>query len=182
MTQVPTLMEGVRTGPVLARFDLLKPVTRQEVAVAFAEVLRSARSAVDLNQEDVAHWAGWDRTYSSLLERGLRTPSLMQLLNLAPTLSVRPGSLVDRTAARLGRVVPLIHPRTNSSALTRILVNTERLRVARGFTWDRFAARTGLDRGDVLGLARGDFNLLVGRLDEFACGLNCDVMDFLSAP
>ena len=170
------------TGPVLARLDLLRPVTRQDVAIAFGEVLRSARSAVGLNQEDLAHWSGWDRTYPSLLERGLRTPSLMQLLNLAPGLSLRPGILVDRTAARLGRVVPLINPRSSADALIRIAVNAERLRRARGFTEAQFKSRTGLDRCDLVQLEQGSGDLPITRLDVLARGLNCDVMDFLSAP
>lgn len=169
-------------APILARFNPLEPATRQDVAYAFREVLRGARSAVGLTQEDLAHWAGWDRTYSSLLERGLRTPSLMQLLNLAPALSVRPGLLVDRTAVRLGRVAPLYNPLSRADTLARISVNAERLRQARGFTEDQFRSRTGLERGELLQFARGGGDMPITRLDVFARGLNCDVVDLLSAP
>ena len=135
-----------------------------------------------LSQEDLAHWAGWDRTYPSLLERGLRTPNLMQLLNLAPPLSVRPGVLVDRTAACLGRVVSLIHPQSRVPTLTRIAVNTERILSARGFSDEQFATRTGFERDALLQLKRGGYDLPIGRLDMLARSLNCDPMDFLSVP
>ena len=168
-------------APLLARLDVLRPVSRRDVARVFAEELRHARFDVGLNQEDLAHWAGWDRTYSSLLERGLRTPSLMQLLNLAPPLSLRPGSLVDRTASRLSRVPSIIHSRFAPNTLTRISVNAERLRVLRGFTEDQFAARTGLESADLRQLALGECDLAVTRLDRMAHGLNCDVIDLMSA-
>jgi len=56
-----------------------------------------------LSQEQLAELADMDRTYPSLLERGLRTPSLLQLLSIGGALKIRPGMLVDMTAARLQR-------------------------------------------------------------------------------
>jgi len=106
----------------------------------------------------------------------------MQLLNLAPALSLRPGLLVDRTAARLGRVVPLINPRSSADALIRISVNAERLRRARGFTEAQFEFRTGLERRELVQLEQGRCDMPITRLDALARGLNCDVMDFLTAP
>ncbi len=49
---------------------------RHEVAVAFGKTLRAARRERGISQEDLAFRADCDRTYPSLLERGLRTPTL----------------------------------------------------------------------------------------------------------
>ena len=81
----------------------MNPPTRRQVARAFGSLLRTARNGAGLSQEKLAERANMDRTYPSLLERGLRTPSLLQLLNIGDALKVRPGMLVDMTAARLQR-------------------------------------------------------------------------------
>jgi hypothetical protein len=49
-----------------------------------------------------AEYADMDRTFVSLLERGLRQPSLDNLFRLARALGVAPATLVSRTAALLG--------------------------------------------------------------------------------
>ena len=77
--------------------------TRRQVARAFGSLLRTARNGAGLSQEELAERANIDRTYPSLLERGLRTPSLLQLLNIGDALKIRSGMLVDMTAARLQR-------------------------------------------------------------------------------
>ncbi len=74
---------------------------KQAIAVAFGHVLRAAREAAGLSQQTLALRAEIDRTYPSLLERGLRSPSLGTLLNLAPVLGVAPEALVKRTEAQL---------------------------------------------------------------------------------
>jgi DNA-binding XRE family transcriptional regulator len=77
-------------------------LTRREVAVAFGEVLRAARAQLEgLSQEHLADMADMDRTYPSLLERGLRTPSLLTLIQVARALGKRPGKMVDDVVARL---------------------------------------------------------------------------------
>jgi transcriptional regulator with XRE-family HTH domain len=77
--------------------------TRHQVGRAFGSLLRTARNGAGLSQEELAERANMDRTYPSLLERGLRTPSLLQLLNIGNALKIQPGMLVDMTAARLQR-------------------------------------------------------------------------------
>jgi transcriptional regulator with XRE-family HTH domain len=77
--------------------------TRSQVAKVFGSLLRTARTGAGVTQEQLAELANMDRTYPSLLERGLRTPSLLQLLNIGGALKIRPGMLVDMTAARLQR-------------------------------------------------------------------------------
>ena len=74
---------------------------RQEAARAFGQVLRAARQARGLSQEQLAELSEFDRTYPSLLERGLRTPTLTVLLEIARALDMEPAQLVSDTAERL---------------------------------------------------------------------------------
>jgi transcriptional regulator with XRE-family HTH domain len=42
--------------------------------------------------------SGIDRTFVSMLERGVRQPALSTVFALSEVLSVSPGALIDRTA------------------------------------------------------------------------------------
>jgi transcriptional regulator with XRE-family HTH domain len=74
---------------------------RHSVAVAFGEVLRAARKRRGISQEQLGLDADLDRTYPSLLERGLRTPTLTALFEIPRVLCVEPTQLVDETLSRL---------------------------------------------------------------------------------
>ena len=65
---------------------------------AFGHVLRSTREGMNISQESLALSAGVDRTFVSLLERGLRQPSLSTIIKLSSALNVEPGSLVDQAS------------------------------------------------------------------------------------
>jgi len=67
---------------------------RQKVARAFGRVLRELRLARGLSQERLADLGDFDRTYPSLLERGLRTPTLTVVFKLAEVLGVGASTLV----------------------------------------------------------------------------------------
>jgi transcriptional regulator with XRE-family HTH domain len=82
---------------------MIAPMRRQKVAIAFGRVLREARREKGLSQEDLAGDAEFDRTYPSLLERGLRTPTLTVLFQLAKVLEVSAASLVNKTLDELNR-------------------------------------------------------------------------------
>lgn len=71
------------------------------VQKAFGDVLRQTRSSRRMSQQALALESGLDRTYISLLERGLRQPTLSTLITLSQTLAVDPGVLVKRTATLL---------------------------------------------------------------------------------
>jgi transcriptional regulator with XRE-family HTH domain len=73
----------------------------KSVAAAFGKVLRSAREAAGLSQEAIAAEAGLDRTYVSMLERGVRQPTLETLFRLAKAVQLTPSALVSRTTALL---------------------------------------------------------------------------------
>jgi transcriptional regulator with XRE-family HTH domain len=71
------------------------------VAVAFGKVLREIRRSKGMSQEDLAGDGNFDRTYPSLLERGLRTPTLSVIFEIAATLGVHPSHLVNETLTQL---------------------------------------------------------------------------------
>lgn len=64
---------------------------------AFGFVLRQSRIAAGLSQEKLALESELDRTFVSLLERGLRQPTLSTIFSLASALHVHPASLISRT-------------------------------------------------------------------------------------
>ncbi|WP_082849829.1 helix-turn-helix transcriptional regulator [Halioglobus sp. HI00S01] len=65
---------------------------------AFGQVLRSKRRDRGLSQEQLALRSGLDRTFVSLLERGLRQPSLTSILLLSKTLGISAADMVQETA------------------------------------------------------------------------------------
>jgi transcriptional regulator with XRE-family HTH domain len=71
------------------------------VAMAFGAILRVARQDAGVSQEVLAERADCDRTYPSLLERGLRQPTIGKVLDLASALQLEPAALVNMTVARL---------------------------------------------------------------------------------
>jgi len=73
----------------------------RRVALAFGAVLKSARDEAHLSQERLAELADIDRTYPSLLERGLRQPTIGRLIAIADALGVGAGDLVTLTVMRL---------------------------------------------------------------------------------
>lgn len=70
---------------------------------AFGEALKQARTRCELTQEGLAFAADYDRTAISLLERGLRTPSLSTVVDLAQALSMSPAELVTNTMEYMGK-------------------------------------------------------------------------------
>ena len=55
----------------------------------------------ELSQEALGLDAELDRTYPSLLERGLRSPTLSVIIEIARVLDVEPAQLVTETVERL---------------------------------------------------------------------------------
>jgi len=84
---------------------------RRAVAAAvrqvFGKVLRESRQERGLSQERLAELARLDRTTPSLLERGLRQPTLSVVILLGRALEVDPRELVGRVmeAPNLAKVL-----------------------------------------------------------------------------
>jgi len=63
-------------------------------------ILRTLRLEKGLSQEELAIDSGLDRTYISLLERGLRKPTLSTIFKIADVLKVPPSSIVKELEKR----------------------------------------------------------------------------------
>lgn len=62
---------------------------------AFGRILRELRGKKGLTQEKLALEANLDRTFISLLERGLRQPSLTTILDIAAILKIPTSHLME---------------------------------------------------------------------------------------
>jgi PAS domain S-box-containing protein len=62
---------------------------------SFAEVLRQLRHEKGISQEDLSLKADLHRTYVSLLERELRTPSLKTVVKICRVLEITPADMMD---------------------------------------------------------------------------------------
>jgi transcriptional regulator with XRE-family HTH domain len=67
---------------------------RDKLLQNFGRRVRDARVACGLTQEQLADRAGFDRTYVSLVERGKRNLSLLNIHQLAASLGSQPEDLV----------------------------------------------------------------------------------------
>jgi transcriptional regulator with XRE-family HTH domain len=73
------------------------------ISIAFGGVLRQHREQAALSQEALAHESEVHRTYVSLIERGIRHPTLDVVFRLASALDIPPATLVGETEVRLKR-------------------------------------------------------------------------------
>lgn len=63
--------------------------------IPLAEAIRRKREELGLSQEKLAGQCGFDRTYISMLERGKRNPSFLNLLKLADGLGTSVSELTE---------------------------------------------------------------------------------------
>lgn len=61
--------------------------------ILLGQAIRAQREQLGLSQEKLAEQCGFDRTYISMLERGKRNPSLLNLLKLAKGLQISVSTL-----------------------------------------------------------------------------------------
>ena len=62
----------------------------------FGNVLREIRDDNHISQEKLAEYCDLDRTYISLLERGLRQPTITTIFKLAKALNISPSELIAK--------------------------------------------------------------------------------------
>lgn len=67
----------------------------------FAAVLKELRQEKKLSQEKLAELCDLDRTYISLLERGLRQPSLTTIFKSADALEIEPYQLIKKVQEKM---------------------------------------------------------------------------------
>ena len=66
------------------------------IAETFGKVLQEIRMENHISQEKLAEYSDLDRTYISLLERGLRQPTITTIFKLAKALKISPSSLIEK--------------------------------------------------------------------------------------
>ena len=69
---------------------------KQTLEIAFGQVLREFRNDKGISQEKLAMECDLDRTYISMLERGLRQPSLKTIFALAKALNTVPSKIIKK--------------------------------------------------------------------------------------
>jgi transcriptional regulator with XRE-family HTH domain len=63
---------------------------------AFGQALREIRESKKISQERLALEGGFDRTYISLIERGINSPTIRIVVGIAAVLKVSPSKIVRR--------------------------------------------------------------------------------------
>jgi len=71
---------------------------------AFGDALREIRKERGVSQEQLAFDSGLDRTYVSLIERGVQSPTLRSLLKVANVLGVKPSEIMLRMEAMMPKI------------------------------------------------------------------------------
>lgn len=69
----------------------------------FGQVLKELRDENGLSQQQLAFDSELDRTYISLLERGLRLPTLGTIFKIAEVLKISPSDMITRVEKGLKR-------------------------------------------------------------------------------
>ncbi|WP_289356252.1 helix-turn-helix transcriptional regulator [Paenibacillus sp. S-12] len=62
--------------------------------LVFGKVLKAVRAKYDISQEELAFRSNLDRTYISMLERGIHQPSLSSLMSIAQAVNIKASDLV----------------------------------------------------------------------------------------
>jgi transcriptional regulator with XRE-family HTH domain len=68
---------------------------------AFGKVLRVFRNRTGISQEGLAEAAGLDRSFVSLIERGIQTPNVVVLLKISEVLGVSASTLIGEVEETL---------------------------------------------------------------------------------
>jgi transcriptional regulator with XRE-family HTH domain len=68
----------------------------KKLASKFGQVLKKERLKQQISQEELAFECSLDRTYISMLERGIRQPTLETIFKLAKALRLTPSVIVKK--------------------------------------------------------------------------------------
>lgn len=66
------------------------------IEIKFGEILRKIRLSKGYSQQKLAFLSDLDRTYISLLERGLRMPTLETLFKISKALDESPTKIINQ--------------------------------------------------------------------------------------
>lgn len=67
----------------------------KDLKAAMGGVLRAKREKLAISQEEVAERAGVDRTYVSILERGIKSPTVETLEKICAALGTLPERVIE---------------------------------------------------------------------------------------
>lgn len=68
---------------------------KEEKLILLGKKVRFYRNKLNISQEKLADICEFDRTYISLIERGLRNISFINLLKLSKGLNITPSKLIE---------------------------------------------------------------------------------------
>lgn len=74
------------------------------IELSFAKILKSLRITKNLTQEELAFQSNLDRTYISMLERGIHQPTLTTLFALTKALQIKPSEMIKLVEYDYGEV------------------------------------------------------------------------------
>ena len=80
---------------------MLPVMGEREKLQIFGATVRKRRTEQGISQESLATLAGLHRTYISMLERGIRNPSLTVILQLAEALGTKASTLIADLDAKV---------------------------------------------------------------------------------
>lgn len=89
------LLDGCYLYSIAIRAATRNPARMEEATMRLAAHMRSLRRRKGWSQERLAEETGLHRTYIAGIERGLRNPSLKNIVKIALALGVTPASLLD---------------------------------------------------------------------------------------
>lgn len=69
---------------------------RESILINLGENIKTARNKLEISQERLAEKCNFDRTYISLLERGKRNPSYLNLIRLCDGLEINITELLEQ--------------------------------------------------------------------------------------
>lgn len=74
------------------------------IELSFAKVLKSVRIKRKMSQEELAFRSDLDRTYISMLERGIHQPTITSLFALSKALNMKPSDMIRLVEIEIGEV------------------------------------------------------------------------------
>lgn len=77
-------------------FNESEKENKRSLEKSFGKVISQLRKGLGLSQEELGFRSGYHRTYISQLERGIKSPSLKTIFNLAKALNITPSELIHR--------------------------------------------------------------------------------------
>lgn len=74
---------------------------KKSLSTVFGDVLKELRNNAGISQESLAYECDLDRSFISMLERGLRMPTIETIFKLAPPLKKAPFEIISLVEQKL---------------------------------------------------------------------------------